>query len=105
MFILVNQVIIGSTVAFLRIGSHAISFGDRELASLIVGLVAGQLTTAGAYPPEGEFGNARLMPDNGTASASAARISGEASRGTTIAFAITLLACCGTIKFPKITVT
>lgn len=71
-FILVNHEIIGSTVAFLLNCSHAVSFGESESASLIVGRFAGQGTTAGAYPPDGEFGNARLMAANGAAMASTA---------------------------------
>jgi hypothetical protein len=53
----------------------------------MVGLFAGQSTTAGAYPPDGEFGNARFSAAKGPARASAARTSGDASRGRTIVFA------------------
>jgi hypothetical protein len=44
-------------VFFLRSCSHAVSFGDNELASRITGREAGQFTDEGAYPPEGESGN------------------------------------------------
>ena len=67
MFILVSHSVIGPIVWFLRIGSHAVSLGDKLPASLIVGLAAGQETAAGAYPPEGESGNARFAAARATA--------------------------------------
>jgi hypothetical protein len=74
----------GSMVLFLRISIHEDSLGERERASLIVGLSAGHATDAGAYPPDGEFGSARLTAASGAAMSSAATTSGEASRATTI---------------------
>lgn len=61
-------------------GSHAVSFAERLEASRIVGLVEGHDTGAGAYPPDGESGNARLMAANATAAYSSA----FPSRGRTI---------------------
>lgn len=81
MFILVSHEIMGSIVAFLRIGSHVVSFGDSESAFLMVGLFAGQVTTAGAYPPEGELGRARAI-------ALTAHVSAVGSLGKEIAFAL-----------------
>lgn len=83
-FILFSHDIMGSTVAGLLFSSHEASLGDRLPAARIVGLVEGQSTAAGAYPPEGEFGRARSAKIMGIASASAASTSGEASRGRTI---------------------
>ena len=57
----------------------------------MVGLFEGQSTTLGAYPPDGEFGKARFTFAQGAARASAARTSGDASRGRTIVFAVKLL--------------
>ena len=84
MFTRVNHSIMGSTVTFRLTCSHAVSFGDNEFASLIVGLVSGQVTTAGAYPPDGEFGKARFASYNVAASVSSAKALGDASRGSTI---------------------
>lgn len=77
----------GSTVLFLLFSNHDVSFADNESASLIVGLSAGQATEAGAYPPEGELGRARLTAAIGRAIASGANTSSGASRGITIEFA------------------
>lgn len=85
MFILVSHELMGSMVLFLLFSSHETSLGESEPASLIVGLVEGQFTDPGAYPPEGEFGKARSAMILGAARASAANTSGEASLGTTIA--------------------
>lgn len=74
----------GSTVAGLLFSSHEASLGERVPAVRTVGLVEGQSTAPGAYPPLGEFGNARSASIMGIASASAASTSGEASRGRTI---------------------
>jgi hypothetical protein len=71
-------------VLFLRSSSHDVSFGDSDSADRMVGRFAGQFTASGAYPPEGELGRARFAADNGTARASAANNSGEASRGRTV---------------------
>ena len=86
MFIRVSHSVIGAIVAFLRSGSHAVSFGDKPLASLIVGLAAGQETSAGAYPPEGLLGSAR-------ARATAAYSSAAPSRGIMTVDAEVILAC------------
>lgn len=87
-FILVSHSVIGPIVWFLRTGSHAVSLGDKLPASRIVGLADGQETGAGAYPPDGESGNARLA----AARATAAYSSAAPSRGTTIVEAGLMLA-------------
>jgi len=81
MFILESHACKGATVLFLRFSSHDTSLCESELASLSVGLVDGQLTASGAYPPDGELGNARPAR---TRAASAANMSGDAARGRTI---------------------
>lgn len=83
MFILERNSLMGAMVLFLRIGSHAVSLGDKLLAALMVGRSAGQETSIGAYPPEGEFGSARSTAAPATARESTSCILGEASRGTT----------------------
>jgi hypothetical protein len=83
MFILDNQEVKAGRVSLLRICSHAVSFSDKLVASLIAGLFSGQVTCAGAYPPDGEFGNARFIAANCAPRASPATISGESSRNMT----------------------
>lgn len=75
MFALVSKSIIGSIVLFLRIGSHAVSFADKDPPSRMVGRVAGQSTSDGAYPPDGELGNARPATSMAAAIGTAARSS------------------------------
>lgn len=84
-FILLSHDCIGAIVLFLLFSSHEISLCESApSATLIVGLVEGQFTDPGAYPPDGEFGRARSAIIIPAARASAASTSGEASLGRTI---------------------
>ena len=83
MFILDNQVVKAGKVSLLRTESHAVSFSDKLVASLMVGLFSGQVTCAGAYPPDGELGNARFIAAVCPPRTSPATTSGEASRNMT----------------------
>jgi hypothetical protein len=88
MFIRLSHSVIGAMVAFLRSCSHDVSSEDKFEASRMVGLVDGQDTEAGAYPPEGELGNARFAAARTTAAYSPA----VPSRGITIEEAVLRLA-------------
>jgi len=63
MFMRIKNSRIGAIVAFLLPSSHVTSLGESALALLIVGRFAGQVTSSGAYPPDGEFGSARFTTD------------------------------------------
>jgi hypothetical protein len=84
-FILLSHDCMGAIILFLLFSSHDISLCERApSATLTVGLVEGQFTASGAYPPDGEFGKARSAIIIPAARASAANTSGEASLGRTI---------------------
>jgi hypothetical protein len=49
----------GAIVLSLRSLSQSVSLWDKPLAGLMMGRLAGQAISAGAYPPDGELGSAR----------------------------------------------
>ena len=58
-------------VLFLLLGSHSVSFCDREEAGRTEGLVLGQSTSVGVYPL-GELGRARSTTESIATAASTA---------------------------------
>jgi len=81
MFIRIRNSRIGSTVAFLLCSNHVTSLGERAFADLIVGRFAGQVTSSGAYPPEGEFGSALFTADIGATAATIPSVCDFTGRG------------------------